>query len=167
MSVIRCTRQTEEGVLRVKLQRSDEIIAHLESEVYVRVKRSAVQGIGVFAIRDIPALIDPFQEKKLGYEFTKIPAQEVFENPAIPEGVRRYVYDICSNRDGLLNFPCRGFNSITTLSLMNHSKSPNIRVREDLFFETIRKIREGEELTIDYGTFNDEVEIEYRALEPV
>lgn len=141
------------------LARQEEILAHLRGEVYVRIKRSPIEGIGVFAIRDIPAGIDPFQERELGYEFTKVPAKAVFEDERIPEGVRKYVYDICSNRDGLLNFPRRGFNSITTLYLMNHSKKPNVRVRPDTFFESIRAIKEGEELTIDYGTFNDEVEI--------
>jgi hypothetical protein len=52
-----------------------------------------------------------------------------------------------------------GYGIFPTISLLNHSCNPNCRVvgsEDSLFIETKRDIKMGEELTIDYGNYDDE-----------
>lgn len=55
------------------------------------------------------------------------------------------------------------FRIFPTISLLNHSCNPNCRVvgsEDSLFIETKREIQVGEELTIDYGCYDDNEEEE-------
>lgn len=137
----------------------DEVLKHLREEVYTRVQVSKIHGIGVFAIRDIPQGIDPFFEEKQKLEFIGINAAAIENDPGIPEGVKQYVRDVCSNKNGVRNFPVAGFNSITTAFLMNHSDSPNMGHDANNYSVTLRPIKQGEELTQDYMIFNDSSEL--------
>ena len=138
-----------------------EVPGHLKSSVYTRIRRSPIEGIGVFAIRDIPQGIDPFCEKDLDLEFIKVPADLIENDPDIPEGVKQYVRDICSNHNGMRNFPTQGFNSVSAMFLMNHSSDANVGHDANNFSITLRPIKAGEELTLNYGTFNDPTELEF------
>lgn len=139
----------------------DRVNEHLRHCVYARIQRSPIHGIGIFAIRDIPQGIDPFSEKDLDLQFIKIPADQIEDDPGIPEGVKRYVRDVSSNVDGIRNFPANGFNSISAAFLMNHSDNANVGHDEYGHSITLRDIKEGEELTLNYGMFNDESELKF------
>jgi SET domain-containing protein len=48
--------------------------------------------------------------------------------------------------------PGHGFKKIDVLLFLNHSDTPNvISINEGEFFETVREIKAGEDLAIDYG----------------
>lgn len=139
----------------MNIKSADEAIAHLMRDVYVRLGVTQY-GVGVFAIRDIPAGVDPFQEKTLGLEYIRVPKERVDNNPDIPEGVRKFVADMCGDRDGMYNFPAAGMHAITMVPYLNHcSERPNVGIGGEVFFRTLRTIRAGEELRIDYRTFAD------------
>lgn len=130
------------------------LIAELENGIYVRPQPSPLGGVGLFAIRDIPAGTDPFPGDNI--EFVEIPEAEIMDNPAIPESVKKYVDDICVYRDGCYFVPKEGLNNITISSFINHSEDPNIKV--DVMrgnFVALRDIKAGEEITSDYTTYND------------
>ncbi len=124
-------------------------------DVYVRLGATEY-GVGVFAIRDIPAGVDPFQEKTLGLEYISVPKERIDGNPNIPEGVRAFVADMCADRDGAYNLPAAGMHSITMVPYLNHcSENPNVGIGGEVFFKTLRAIKAGEELRVDYQTFAD------------
>ena len=133
-----------------------EIIENLRHAVYARLMPSPIAGVGIFAIRDIPAGINPFGEYKMG--FAKFRVSEIREDPQIPDAVKKYVEDMCATSGGYIYLPSSGINNIHLDFFFNHSKNPNMRVDEnELNFITLRRIKTGEELTVDYDTYNDEV----------
>lgn len=150
----------------MRLRSADDVISHLRDDVYVRLSASEISGVGVFALRQIPRGIDPFQEEKLGLSFLKIRASKIMDDERIPTSIKKYVHDMCSCRDGLLNIPAFGFNGIMPLYYLNHSLRPNMEVEPRTgYFRSLRRIREGEELTVNYSTYNDDVGIETYVLE--
>jgi hypothetical protein len=137
-----------------------DVVNHLRREVYVRLGVSSLGGIGVIAIRDIPEGIDPFQEKALGFTFVEVPVAMIDNDPMIPEGVRKDVHDICANGQESVNFPCCGMNGVTPLFYLNHSDTPNIKVvnTSEAYFATARSIHAGEELTVNYFSYNEKLD---------
>ena len=67
---------------------------------------------------------------------------------------------MCVVEGGYIWLPTCGINNIHLDFFFNHSTIPNMKVDEcELNFLTLRKIKAGEELTVDYGTYNDELGI--------
>jgi SET domain-containing protein len=46
-------------------------------------------------------------------------------------------------------------NPLTVAWYLNHSKTPNVGCDKDYIFSALRDIKEGEELTADYHTYNE------------
>ena len=133
-----------------------QLIEELRHRVYVRLKPSPIGGVGVFAIRDIPAGIDPFGEEENDYE--AIPVAEIRDDPEITDAVKKYAEDMCAVDGGFMFVPKNGINRIDPSFFVNHSAVPNLATPDDgEHFITLREIKTGEELTIDYYTFNDDV----------
>ena len=121
--------------------------------VFTRLGLSAGKGIGVFAIRDVPAGTDPFPGE--ASETTKVPITDV---EAIPDlELRRFYFDFCPMVDGCFLAPI-SFNRLTVAWYLNHSDMPNIACHEAASFVTTGPILKGEELTVDYTTFSDHAE---------
>lgn len=144
----------------MRLKNTKEILEHLRQGVFVRLQCSPTHGIGVFAIRDIPAGIDPFNERANNMSFAKVPAAKILDNPEIPAAVKKYVEDMCISRGGYLFVPRRGMNVLPPVFYINHSKTPNVGADPEDYFYTLRPIEAGEELTVDYETYNDETGLE-------
>lgn len=130
------------------------LIENLRHGVYCRLQPSPIAGIGLFAIRGIPRGVNPLGEYNM--TFKKIPAEEISNDPSIPDAVKKYVEDMCVVEDGCIWMPTCGINNIHIDFFINHSSKPNMRHGERDYFYAIRAIRAGEELTVDYGTYNDE-----------
>ena len=119
--------------------------------IYCRLKPSD-HGIGVFAIRDIPEGINPFLDCYMG-EFIEVSPDELKDQP---EAIRTMINDFCPLQDGVYQVPECGMAAIDLSFYLNHSKEPNMRAdKEGLDFYTNREIKEGEELTVDYETYDD------------
>jgi hypothetical protein len=118
--------------------------------VFVRLKPSKLHetGVGVFAIRPIPRQTRLFADEN----------EEVFWMPKtlLPKsGPLRKLYDDFAIIKGK-RYGCPvSFNRLTPAWFMNESKKPNTRCDENYDFYTVRDIRAGEELTVDYATFSD------------
>lgn len=137
--------------------KKSDLLRELKNEVFVRIRPSPEKGVGVFAIRDIPANINPFGEDNI--KFVKVPVDEIKLDPNIPPPVKEYVHTISVCLGGYYYLPDCGLNNITSSFYVNHSKEPNLKTtgpEESFIFTTTRKVLAGEELTIDYETYNDD-----------
>lgn len=127
-------------------------ILNLLQKTYCRLQPSSIQGVGVFAIRDIPKNTNPF-------EGVTIPDSELFsqsELAELPEEVKTMVNDFfVADEEGRIDIPDYGLNGIDISFFINHSKTPNLITHdESVTFVTSRDIKKGEELTADYSTYD-------------
>jgi hypothetical protein len=129
-----------------------QILKQLKHDVYCRLKPSK-HGIGVFAIRDIPINTDPFKGCMPNSDFVAIPKKIIhkLKNP-----VKEMVKDFCPLQDGEYWFPTTGLQAIDKSYYLNHSKKPNMKTQDSgENFITSRNIKAGEELLVDYETYDD------------
>ena len=125
----------------------------LSKHTYCRVKKSSKHGVGVFAIKDIPKYINPFY----GPLKTKWLAISPKSLNKVDQEVATMVRAFFSLQNGLFWVPEGGLNSIDISFFMNTSKKPNVSTDSDGdSFYTLRKIKKGEELTIDYQIFDEQ-----------
>jgi SET domain-containing protein len=118
------------------------------SGVYVRIKRSRIHGVGVYAIRDIPKGTYVFRGDENEMEWVKISSTK-----HLNQEIRKLYQDFCVSRDGMYGCP-RSFNLLTPAWYLNHSKKPNMAADDNYDFYSARRIRKGEELTVDYDTYD-------------
>ena len=120
-------------------------------KVYVRIGKGRY-GVGVIAIRDIPKGIDPFYDDTTA-KYLSITPEEVKDQPS---EIKKLIKDFCPLQDGKYYVPYHGMNSISVAYYLNHSKKSNM-VAVDMAdsFKTSRNIKKGEELTVDYETYDD------------
>lgn len=137
----------------------EEILNQLKNDTYCRLKRSPISGVGVFAIKRIPAGITPFGKAE-DADFVEFKPEEL--DDLDPE-VKRYVQDLCSLDKGSYYLPECGIQKIDISWYLNHSKEPNMTTGDDgANFIASRDIEVGEELTVDYETYNDPKDIMFR-----
>jgi len=116
-------------------------------DVYVRIARSRIHGIGVRAIRDIPAGTTLFRSDRA--RIVWVPGAVV--RRLSPE--LRRIYDDFAMRWGDRYGVPRHLDLLNVGWYINHSSTPNVEADEAAYFHTLRDIRKGEELTADYRTF--------------
>jgi len=122
------------------------LLHHLQHEVYCRIGVSPIHGVGVFALRNIPKGINPLVSWQTHREFT-FTARELRE---IPAAVRAQLRLFCTYDATHTQVPAMGLNAMTLGMYLNHSKTPNIALRDVGQFETLRRIQKNEELLMDY-----------------
>ena len=126
----------------------EELLQDLRNETYVTLKASPIHGIGVFAICDLPKGCNTFLSKDIG-EWIKVPICEV---ELLPAHSRNLIETYCLYDEENYFVPDYGFKVMDLVNYLNHSNTPNIiSVNDGAYFETIREIKCGEELLIDYG----------------
>ena len=118
--------------------------------VYARIARSGVHGVGVRAIRDIPAGIHVFR----GEDERVVWVSRAWVR-RLPRALRQLYEDFGMLWGDSMGVP-RTLNMLSVGWYLNHSERPNVEADEDGRFVTLRRIRKGEELTADYRTFADE-----------
>ncbi len=119
---------------------------------YCRLKTSAIAGIGIFAIRDIPQNTNPFPgvTKHQWYKFS--PAELKTLDPE----VQKMIYDFyVTEADGMISVPDCALNGMDISFFLNTSDAPNLKIaQEGVNFTTSREIKKGEELTVAYATYD-------------
>jgi SET domain-containing protein len=130
----------------------DELLKELSDETFITLKPSPVHGIGVFALRDIPKGCKTLFSKNVG-EWIKVPITDIEK---LPEHSRNLVETYCLYDEAHYYLPDYGFKVMDLVNYLNHSSTPNvISVNEGEYFESLRDIREGEELLVNYGEIVD------------
>jgi SET domain-containing protein len=120
-------------------------------KVFTRLGVSKIDGIGVFAIAEIPkgAFLFEFDNTEMVW----VNSSEI-EN--IPPKLKKLYDDFCViKKDGTLYGCPANFNQLTMAWYMNNSDDSNVQIDNDYNFLTKRLIQEGEELTINYSTFSE------------
>lgn len=126
----------------------EKLMSLLRSNTLIALRPSPIQGIGVFAITDIEAGRGGLFSDD-NSEWVSIPKQEV---ATLPEHSRFMVENHCLYDDENYFIPEYGFKLIDPVIFLNHSDQPNLRsINDGQDFITLRAIRAGEELFIDYG----------------
>jgi SET domain-containing protein len=127
-----------------------ELLNEIANYSYVMLRPSAVSGVGVFAIRDIPkGCRDMFSKPDQHDHWITIEKSEV---EALPEHARLLIENYCLFDKDNYFVPDYGFKKIDLSLFLNHSDNPNIiSIQDGEYFETTRIISKGEELFIDYG----------------
>jgi SET domain-containing protein len=123
-----------------------EILDKLTNHTWVMIRPSRIEGIGVFAIRDIPKGTKGMFSRGLG-KWIPIPRKEV-----LPGHARALVENYCLYDEDNYFIADYGFKIMDLVNFLNHSDTPNIiSLQEGEDFEAVRDIASGEELLIDYG----------------
>jgi SET domain-containing protein len=133
----------------------EQLLEELSSGTYVMIKPSALHGIGVFAIRDIPKGCRNMFSKNIG-NWIKVPKKEVDQ---LPEHAIALVENYCLYDEEHYFIADYGFKVMDLVNFLNHSDTPNIiSIDEGEEFEALRDIQTGEELLINYGEIVDSTE---------
>lgn len=133
-------------------RQDDKQVILPHKDVYIRLRPSNIHGVGVLAVCDIPTGTDPFLD--CNDEHCFIGKDKV---ASLPPEIRKLYQDFCVEEGGLYYCPV-SFNRMDVAWYLNHSKQPNMvfrEVRNTFGFFTAQDIKTGEELTIDYDTYND------------
>lgn len=121
--------------------------------VFCRLGVSTISGVGVFAIRPIPKGINPFPDTK-STQWEKIPISCLGE---VHPNIAKMVNDFGTREGENIWIPKDGFNNLGMCYYLNHSEIPNMMAMDDGdYFIAIRDIEEGEELTVDYSSYDEE-----------
>ncbi len=128
-----------------------DILKNLKN-TYCRLKPSKINGVGVFAIREIPRGVNPFQvlKKEKWYTF-KISDFKNFDKEILKMVDDFFVIE----KGGKVSIPDLALNGMNISFFLNNSEKPNLKpINGGLFFKTIRKIKKGEELTTSYKDYD-------------
>ncbi len=126
-----------------------DFLQELERQTWVMLRPSALHGIGVFAVRDIPAGCREMFSPEPG-QWRTVPRAAV---EGLSPHLRGLIENYCLYDSDSYYIPSAGFRQMDLSLFLNHSDVPNlVSVDEGAFFETLRPIAAGEELLIDYGT---------------
>lgn len=138
----------------------EKMMNHLNNELYCKLGVSKIHGIGVIALKDIPKGVNPFESliSKKSYNTTIDIPNSVFNK--LNNTIKQYILDFCykDNNESYISVPSQGFNNLDISWYLNHSIKNNINIVYDdkyayNIFVTNRKIKKGEELTINYNKF--------------
>ncbi len=120
---------------------------------YCRLKPSKIEGVGVFAVRDIPKNVNPFKgvQNQRWYEF-KLSELKSLDKELLKMIDNFFVIE----KNKTVYIPRLGLNTMDMSFYVNNSKTPNIKTIDDgLTFVTLRKIEKGEEVVVSYATYDD------------
>jgi SET domain-containing protein len=122
------------------------LLKHLSEEVYCRLGVSPIHGIGVFAVRTIDKGVDPLRSL-VSHKEISFTREELKD---LPKGVRKQIEMFCYYDDKEVLISTMGLNTMDYAIYINHSKTPNLLMKKNGRFETLTKIRPGDELFMDY-----------------
>ena len=122
------------------------LLKHLAEEVYCRLGVSPIHGIGVFAVRTIDQGVDPLRSL-VSHKEISFTREELKD---LPKGVRKQIEMFCYYDDEEVLISTMGLNTMDFAIYINHSKTPNLLMKKNGRFETLTKIRVGDELFMDY-----------------
>ena len=130
--------------------KKNEILKRLKN-TYCRLRPSATQGVGVFAIRDIPKNTNPFKgirQRWYKFDFSQL--------KNLDKEVQKMVDDFyVIEKDKTVFVPECALNGMDISFFLNDSQRPNLKTIDNgNTFVALKKIKKSEELTVSYGTYD-------------
>jgi hypothetical protein len=124
--------------------------------VHTRLAPSRIHrgGVGVFSIGKIKKGTPLFNGDNDEMQWVR---EDLI--PKGPKAIRRLYDDFAVIKNGRYGCPLT-FNRLTMSWYLNHSTNPNLKCTDDYDFVAARDISLGEELTVDYPTYNDSKALE-------
>ncbi len=132
----------------------EELLHELTHDTYVMLRPSPIEGIGVFAVRDIPkGTRTMFSKPNADDKWIPVSKDEVAKMPAHAQHIITN-YSLYDEENYFV--PDHGFKKVDVCLFLNHSDKPNVvSINDGDYFEAMRDIAAGEELLIDYGMIVD------------
>jgi SET domain-containing protein len=129
-----------------------EILKNLKN-TYCRLRPSKIEGVGIFAIREISKGVNPFYGSPKR-KWQKLKPQD-YKN--LDKEIKKMIGDFFAmDKDGAFSIPEYGLNGIDISFFLNTSENPNIKTIDDgTNFIATRKIKKGEELTVSYADYDE------------
>ena len=133
------------------------LLHELAGNTWVMIRPSPIEGIGVFALQDIPkgcrSMFSKANDQEQWIPVTKAEVEK------LPAHAKALIENYCLYDEENYFVPDYGFKKMDLVNFLNHSDTPNvISINDGEFFEAIRDIKQGEELLIDYGEIVDSTE---------
>ena len=132
----------------------EELLEELSGNTWVMIRTSPIEGIGVFALQDIPkgcrSMFSKANEQEQWIPITKTEVEN------LPAHAKALIENYCLYDEENYFVPNYGFKKMDLVNFLNHSDTPNvISINDGEFFEAITDINQGDELVIDYGEIVD------------
>lgn len=105
----------------------------MRNDNVIEIRKSGIEGLGVFAARDLKK-----DEKVYSFKKGKVISRDDIQN--VLEGEKRYLDKIGEDEFEIIESPAR---------YVNHSCNPNVTEKERTAY-ALSDIKKGEEITIDY-----------------
>jgi uncharacterized protein len=130
-----------------------ELLRRVLADCFCQLQPSPIHGIGVFAMRDIPKGTNPFKTltKYATIGSVRVTDEELAALPPKFASLIRALF--VPTKAGKMYIPTCGLNVIYLDTYINHSPKPNLLTKDGVRFIANRRIQEGEELTVDYRTY--------------
>jgi SET domain-containing protein len=137
------------------LSATQALLTELRDDTWVMLRPSPVEGVGVFAVRDIPrGCRRMFGQPDAPEHWVPIARADI---DTLPPHARFLVENYCLYDETHYFVPASGFKKMDLVCYLNHSDAPNVAsINDGDYFEALRDIAAGEELFIDYGKIVDE-----------
>lgn len=154
------------------MELKERLLQYMCATAYVKLAPSSIAGVGVFALRDIPAAVDPFAAPNSQLrrpeptvlltvaELARLP-QSVYEHalsffPAADADESGQTQRTDAQGNFMYEVPANGFAAFDASWYVNHAEEEEANVAfstadpAESGFRTLRAVREGEELLMDY-----------------
>ncbi len=133
--------------------RKARLLDILNNHTLVTLRPSPVHGIGVFAVADIPKGTKGFFSDDKS-EWIPLHKEEV---ETLPPQSKALIENHCLYDSDYYYVPEYGFRIVDLVVFLNHSENPNVQsLDEGADFITLRDIKAGEELFVNYGEIVEE-----------
>jgi len=129
--------------------------------LYTRLKPSAIEGVGVFAIRDIKK--DTLLFSGDSDEMRWVRARDLPTKASLRERILRFAIVKTDKKGRPKWYVCpRNFHRLTMSWYLNDPKpkeKPNVRCDENYDFWTLQHIKKDDELTVDSNSYSDHAKL--------
>ena len=129
------------------------------NKTYCRIMPSKLDGVGVFAIIDIPKDINPFEHVTTKCGHNKNIKVHKDELVGLHKNVIKMLNDYLKiDEKGYYEIPANGLNSLDISYYINNSDKPNMNITFDkdcnfAIFKSNKLIKKGTELLINYDDY--------------
>lgn len=137
-------------MLKKKQELQNKLILGRLDKVYCRLAPSPIHGVGIFAIRKIPLGCNPFNNSFQAQEAIIIKKDKISD----PE-ILRLLHDQHPTADPNEQIVSNWPNQLIWTNYLNYSDEPNIELKINGEWETLRQIEIGEELLEDPKRLNN------------